>query len=88
MSREVIRTLELSDPIHDCGKEITQLEFSEPRARHLRVIDSTPGQVGQAVKLIAALCNLSDEAVEELTAKDFGKASEIVANFFEGEDSV
>ena len=87
MSRNVVKTLELSEPIHDAGRTIDTLEFTEPRAGHLRVIDSTPGEVGQAIKLLAALCDLSEAAVEEMKASDFQAASEIVAGFFAGGES-
>ncbi len=82
MSRNIVQTLKLSEPIHSDGRTIETLEFSKPRARDMKVIDTTPGQVGQAVKLIAALCDVVEEAVDELVVEDFEAASEIVAGFF------
>ena len=82
MSRAIIKTLELTEPIHDAGRTIEKLEFTTPRASHLRVIDTTPGDVGRAVKLIASLCDVAEEAIDELLASDFEAASEIAAGFF------
>lgn len=82
VSRNIVRTLKLTDAIHDAGRTIETLEFAKPRARHLKVIDAAPGAVTQGIRLIASLCDVSEDAIDELAVEDFEAASEIVAGFF------
>lgn len=81
--RKIAKTLQLSEPIHSDGRTITVLEFEEPRARHLRMMPAEPQMLGEMIPVIASLCDVADEAIEELTSKDFVAATEIVAGFFE-----
>ena len=78
-ARRVVERLELTDPIHDGGRTITVLEFGKPKARIYRLIDSLQEIGGdQVIAVIADLCGISEEAVEELDWDDAENASEIV----------
>ena len=78
-SRRIVRRFKLSEPIHYAGETITELEFSKPKARLYRLID-TMNEVGgeQVLEVIADLCGISVEAVEELDWDDAEAASTIV----------
>ena len=77
--RRIVRKLKLSDPIHDAGRTIETLEFSRPKARIYRLIESTSEVRGdQILAIIADLCDIGEDAVEELDWDDANAASEIV----------
>lgn len=77
--RKIVRKLKLTDPIHDAGRTIETLEFGRPKARIYRLIESMSEVSGsQVLALIADLCDISEEAVEELDWDDANAASEIV----------
>lgn len=75
----IVRKLKLTDPIHDAGRTIDTLEFGRPKARIYRLIDSTSEVRGdQILEIIADLCDIGVDAVEELDWDDANAASEIV----------
>ena len=78
-ARAVARRLKLSEPIHDAGRTITELEFAKPKARIYRLIDSLNDIGGdQVLAIIADLCGISEEAVCELDWDDTNEAAAIV----------
>ena len=80
-ARRIVKRLKLSEAIHDAGETITQLEFSKPKARLYRLIDSTTDVGGdQVLAVIADLCDIGEEAVEELDWDDAAAASDIVGD--------
>lgn len=79
-TRNIVRRMKLSDPIHDAGRTIDTLEFTKPKARLFRLIDSTATVGGdQILALIGDLCDLGPDAVDELDWDDVVEASEIVS---------
>ena len=63
------------------GKEsITQLEFIEPKAKHLKMIPASP-TTGDMLKVIGSLCSQSDSVIDELSLKDLGKATDFFEAF-------
>ena len=80
-ARAIVERLTLTDPIHDGGRTITELEFGKPKARLYRLIDDL-NQIGgeQILEVIADLCGISVDAVEELDWEDAEKAARIVGN--------
>lgn len=77
--RKIVRKLKLTDPIHDAGRTIETLEFGKPKARLYRLIESTSELGGnQLIALIADLCDIGEDAVEELDWEDANAAAEIV----------
>ena len=83
-ARKIVRKLKLSDPIHDAGRTIETLEFARPKARIYRLIESTTEVSGsQILALIADLCDIGEDAVEELDWDDANAASEIVGELLE-----
>lgn len=78
-TRKIVRRLKLTDPVHDGGRTIDTLEFTKPKARLFRLIDSTATVGGdQILQLIGDLCDLGSEAVDELDWDDVVDAAEIV----------
>lgn len=82
--RKIVKTLELSEPIHDAGETITKLEFGKPKARIFRLIESTSDIGGaQILAIIADLCQIGEEAVDEIDWADVEKAAAIVGELLQ-----
>ena len=77
--RKIVRTLDLTEPIHDAGKTISKLEFSKPKARIFKLIDDL-NEIGgdQVLAVIGDLCAIGPEAVDEMDWDDAAAASAIV----------
>jgi len=80
-ARRIVKTLDLTEPIHDAGETITKLEFAKPKARLYRLIDSLTEIGGdQVLAVIADLTGISVEAIEEMDWDDAEAAAEIVGD--------
>ena len=78
-SRRIVRTLKLSEPIHDAGEEITELKFGRPKGRLFRLIDNLQEIGGeQILEVIGELCDIGSEACDELDWDDVIEAGAIV----------
>jgi hypothetical protein len=61
---------------------VKRIEFLEPFAGMLKVMDKHRGQVTQSHALIARMTNLSMADVHKMHPRDFGKATEVATSFF------
>jgi hypothetical protein len=78
-SRRIARKLKLSEPIHDAGRKIEELEFERPKARLFRLIENLEDIGGeQILSIIADLCDIGSEAVDEMDWEDITAAGKIV----------
>ena len=81
-------TIELAVPVSVDGNVITELSLRRPKVRDLRALEeATEGkssQLDQGAALVALLSGIPEAAVEEMDATDFARASEVIADFFEG----
>ena len=77
-SRTIVRKLKLSDPIHDAGETITELQFSKPKGRLFLKIENM-NEVGgaQIISVVADICGISEEACEEMDFHDLAEAGRI-----------
>jgi hypothetical protein len=78
----VLDTIDLEEPIHAHGQELSQLSFYRVRARDLRVLDEEEGEVGQTIAMLARMTDTTPEAIDELVLEDFEKAAEVMERFF------
>lgn len=78
-TRTIVKRLKLETPIHDAGDTIATLEFGKPKARLYRLIDALEEVGGdQIIAVLADLCGVGEEAIEELDWDDAEKATLIV----------
>lgn len=85
-SREVVRTLKLSRPIHEAGEEIVELEFSEPDGRLLRSIERANAQnaAGKSFQsptflMLEHMTGVGEAALVSMRFGDVQRAAEIAA---------
>jgi len=78
--------IELAIPVTVDGNVITELSLRRPKVRDLRSLEeATEGkssQLDQGAALVALLSGLPEEAVEDMDAADFARASEVIGSFF------
>lgn len=78
--------IELAIPVTVDGNVITELSLRRPKVRDLRSLEeATEGkssQLDQGAALVALLSGLPEEAVEDMDAADFARASEVIGGFF------
>lgn len=78
--RRIVRRLKLSEPIHDAGKKIEELEFERPKGRIFRLIENLEEIGGeQILSIIGDLCGIGSEATDELDWEDVTAAGAIVS---------
>lgn len=88
--RRIVRTLELSDPVHYAGDEIHKLEFRKPKMGDLRVIDEHRvdddqfDDVALNLALVSRLTGLPEEVLDEVDPEDWGMVGAIVEELFAG----
>ena len=65
---------------------ITEVTIRRPKVRDLRALEKVrePGatELDQSIAMTAALCDLPPEAMDEMDAADFARASEVIGGFF------
>ena len=97
--RALVRTMKLSKPIHDAGRELLELEFLEPTGRLYSAIERaqvTNANAKRARDIVSTnlvilehLTGVGPEALETATFSDLTKAieiaGEIVGRDVEGE---
>lgn len=77
-----METLTLQYPIQSEGTTLDTLTLRRPKARDLKLMETTKGgDIQKSVMLIANLAAISPKAVEDLDAADFQKVNEVVASF-------
>lgn len=94
MARAIVRTLKLSKPIHDAGRELAELEFLEPTSElfaeidRVEAINSNAKRAKDVISLnFAILAHLTGVGVESLVTMTFrdGKAAIKIAGEIAGE---
>ncbi|MBE9542500.1 MAG: phage tail assembly protein [Proteobacteria bacterium] len=70
--------IELSDPFEYGKERVTQLEITEPKAKHIRQMPASP-KTDDMLKIIGQLCGQPDSAIDELSLRDVAK----LTDFFE-----
>lgn len=68
-------------PIKMDGKEISNISIRRPLVRDLRRMKNLKNDTDMAIRLLADLAEISEQAVESMDAADFRGASEIVAGY-------
>ena len=86
--------LKLSKPIKAHGEDVAELAFREPTGKDLRTCgmpysmldrDGAVGLVidaGAVAKLISALAGIPTSSVDQLSARDFQEATNVIVGFF------
>lgn len=72
--------IKLDDPI-EYGKDvISELEFTEPKAKHMRMMPANP-TVSDMLDIIGQLCAQPKSVIDELSLGDLNKATEFFEAF-------
>ncbi|MDE1465600.1 phage tail assembly protein [Spartinivicinus poritis] len=75
-------TVKLDYPIQCEGVTVDSITLRRPKARDLKTMETTKGgDISKSITLIAHLAEITPQAVEDLDAADFQKASEVIAGF-------
>ncbi len=72
--------LPLSSPIKFGSETIKEFIISEPKARHIRHLPSTP-TTDDMLKICAELAAQPDSIIDELSLKDVGRITEFIEVF-------
>ena len=89
MAATIVKTLPLSEPITWGSLEVTELNFSKPKARHFRQMavaqDAATGdnfiRFGTLMDVAAAMCGVVPAVIDELSAADMFAVIAIVQGF-------
>jgi hypothetical protein len=74
--------LKLAEPIKHGSEIIAELEFVQPKAKHLRKMPAAPA-TGDLLDLAGALCGQPPSVIGELGIPDMMAVLEVVGNFME-----
>ena len=80
MSQKV--TYQLKKPLVQGSEVINQLEFSEPKLKHLKKLDGSTGDFNRTAKMIEILCNIRPGLVDEIDPVDLPGIGEVIQTFF------
>lgn len=72
--------LKLQTPFKYGQREVTQLELSEPKAKHIRKMPSSP-IMDDILKICGSLAGEPDSLIDELSLKDCNRLAEFVGAF-------
>lgn len=76
-------TVTLSKPINVEGVEVTELTLREPTVKELLAQDKVVGETAQMVAMVAALADIPDASMKQISARDFVKLSKAVGDFLD-----
>lgn len=65
----------------DREESIDTVSIRQPKGRDMRVLDKHPGEIGQALAMIARLTGLTDAQVDEMSPRDIGEISAVIEGF-------
>ncbi len=78
----VKETLDLQYPITNNGEECNQLCIRRPSVRDLLVSERAKGnEIEKEIRLIANLCEVAPEQIEQLDMADYMKLQETLTSF-------
>lgn len=79
---EVVKTLNLKDPVKFGDDLITQLNFTKLKAKHLKRMEREGGgPIAQGIALASILTNQVSNVIEDLSAHDYQAVQEIILSF-------
>jgi len=81
MAEDIVRMLDLAEPIQWGGTTVSRLEFVRPRAKHFRGLTLEAARMGDLLDVVAALCHQPPSLIGELSAADTFAAVRIVNDF-------
>lgn len=76
-------TVALSKPINVEGMDVSELTLREPTVKDLLAQDRVVGETAQMVAMVAALADIPDACVKQITARDFVKLSKVIGDFLD-----
>lgn len=81
-----MKTINLKYPVTHDGKEVAQVTVRRPKVKDIRKIEENPdiSDVDRGALMIAQLCDLPVEVVDEMDAEDFMALSEASSAFLPG----
>lgn len=75
-------TYTLKFPIERGSETVTQLDFIQPKVKHLKKLDGVTGDIAKTAKMIEICANIPPSTVDEIDAKDIAEIAKIVEGFF------
>ena len=74
-------TITLKAPIMVDGTKTDRLTLRRPKVRDLKLMDNFSGDMEKSIQLLAALCEVPPDAIEDLDSEDFARCSKKVEGF-------
>lgn len=81
-SRESSITYTLKVPLVQGDHVIHELQFVQPKLKHLKKLDGAKGQFEMLSRVLEHLCNIRPGLVDELDPRDFDEIGKIIEGFF------
>lgn len=72
----------LKKPLVQGTEVVNELEFVQPKLKHLKKLDGAAGDFNRTAKMIEVLCNIRPGLVDEIDPVDLAGIGEIIALFF------
>lgn len=72
-------TVQLSTPVDDNGKQITELSFRRPTTGDAMLADSQKGEMGKLLAMLCGMAGISMPVAQRIDMTDFAKIVEVLA---------
>jgi hypothetical protein len=72
----------LESPIQFGSETISEIEFTQPKVKHLKKLDGIMGEITKTAKMIEICGNIPAPVVDEIDAKDLAQIAKVVEGFF------